>query len=81
MIIYRLCTMNSFESRMLEKATHKRKLEKIVIHKERFKKIDNETMQIQLAEVSEILNAEGEALLTRYHHTKHPRSLLFYFSW
>jgi len=32
-IIYRLCIKNSVESKMLERANAKRKLEKLVIHK------------------------------------------------
>ena len=44
---------------MLERATAKRKLEKVVIHKEKFKRIDAESSQVQLAELAEILKTEG----------------------
>jgi len=58
-IVYRLCTAKSLESVMLEKTMAKRKLEKIVIHKKNFKKIDAETANLQLAELAEILRSEG----------------------
>lgn len=54
---------------MLERATAKRKLEKIVIHKEKFKRIDAESSQVQLAELAEILKTEGLSFF-----------LLFFFS-
>ena len=57
--MYRLCTAKSLESVMLEKTMAKRKLEKIVIHKKNFKKIDAETASLQLAELAEILRSEG----------------------
>jgi len=62
-IVYRLCTANSFESKMLEKTNAKRKLEKLVIHKGRFKKVDSENSGVQFAELAEILKSEdGEKI-------------------
>ncbi|KAG9286463.1 hypothetical protein G9A89_014629 [Geosiphon pyriformis] len=57
-IIYRLVSANTVESKILEKATAKRKLEKLVIHKGKFKAPSSrESYTSSLAELAEILNA------------------------
>jgi ATP-dependent DNA helicase len=57
-IIYRLVTSNTLESRVLECATAKRKLEKLVIHRGRFRDaLDRNTVSAPLGmkELAEIL--------------------------
>jgi hypothetical protein len=41
-LVYRLCIANSLEAKMLEKANDKRRLEKLVIHHRKFKRIDQD---------------------------------------
>ncbi|CAG8845572.1 19522_t:CDS:1, partial [Racocetra persica] len=58
-IIYRLVTANTVEGKILEKATAKRKLEKLVIHKGKFKLPTSRDLPIaNLAELAEILMAD-----------------------
>ncbi|CAG8482710.1 5967_t:CDS:10 [Acaulospora colombiana] len=58
-IIYRLVTGNTIEGKLIEKATAKRKLEKLVIHKGKFKLPTSREMPIaSLAELAEILASE-----------------------
>ncbi|CAG8498707.1 16172_t:CDS:10, partial [Acaulospora morrowiae] len=58
-IIYRLVTGNTIEGKLIEKATAKRKLEKLVIHKGKFKlPTSRETPMASLAELAEILASE-----------------------
>jgi ATP-dependent DNA helicase len=68
-IIYRLVTENTLESRVLECATAKRKLEKLVIHRGRFRDaLDRQTTSqpLGMKELAEIL-LEDE--LEAVHHT------------
>jgi ATP-dependent DNA helicase len=57
-VIYRLVTGNTVESKIIEKATAKRKLEKLVMHKGKFKVPSGESKSSTLTELAEILAAE-----------------------
>ncbi|CCG80996.1 putative SNF2 family helicase/ATPase PasG [Taphrina deformans PYCC 5710] len=60
-IVYRFVSANTIESKILEKAGNKRKLEKVVIQKDKFKSIiagANPTNQDVLATLNEILMQE-----------------------
>lgn len=58
-IIYRLVTANTVENKIIERATAKRKLEKLVIHKGRFKlPTSREVVVASLTELAEILATE-----------------------
>ncbi|CAG8529973.1 4347_t:CDS:10 [Diversispora eburnea] len=58
-IIYRLVTGNTIEGKLIDKATAKRKLEKLVIHKGKFKlPTSRDTPIASLAEFAEILSSE-----------------------
>lgn len=54
-IVYRLATQNSVESRILEKAAGKRRLEKVVIHKRKFKSTAASDNAIEIQDLEEIL--------------------------
>ena len=58
-IIYRLCTANTVESYILQKAAAKRKLEKLVIHKGKFKQNQTATSEpkLLLEDLAEILHS------------------------
>ena len=62
-IVYRLASANSVESKILERASSKRKLEKVVIHKSKFKGIKqlakNNENSIQSDELKRILTEES----------------------
>jgi ATP-dependent DNA helicase len=62
-LIYRLASADSIESKILERASSKRKLEKVVIHKSKFKGIEqlakNSEASIQADELSRILSEES----------------------
>lgn len=62
-IVYRLASGNSVESKILERASSKRKLEKVVIHKSKFKGIKqlarNSETSIQAEELKRILTEES----------------------
>ncbi|CAG8584379.1 3052_t:CDS:10 [Ambispora gerdemannii] len=63
-IIYRLVTANTVESKILEKASAKRKLEKLVIHKGKFKSPSQvHEATASLAELAEILNANDNEVI------------------
>lgn len=61
-LVYRLASADSVESKILERASSKRKLEKVVIHKSKFKGIKqlarNHESLIQAEELKRILNEE-----------------------
>ncbi|RIA95415.1 SNF2 family N-terminal domain-containing protein [Glomus cerebriforme] len=58
-IIYRLVTANTVENKIIEKASAKRKLEKLVIHKGKFKlPTSREVAVASLTELAEILATE-----------------------
>ncbi|KAJ1650623.1 putative ATPase [Dispira simplex] len=58
-IVYRLCTSHSFEKVILDRATAKRKLEKLVIHKGKFKGGLSQTWsKLPVEELAEILSHE-----------------------
>ncbi|CAB5387945.1 unnamed protein product [Rhizophagus irregularis] len=58
-IIYRLVTANTVENNIIERATAKRKLEKLVIHKGKFKlPTSREVVVASLTELAEILATE-----------------------
>ncbi|RGB34090.1 SNF2 family N-terminal domain-containing protein [Rhizophagus diaphanus] len=58
-IIYRLVTANTVENKIIERATAKRKLEKLVIHKGKFKlPTSREVVVASLTELAEILATE-----------------------
>jgi len=57
-VIYRLVTVNTVESKIIEKATAKRKLEKLVMHKGKFKVPSGESKSSTLGELAEILSSE-----------------------
>jgi len=59
--VYRLITQNSIESRILDCANGKRRLEKLVIHKGKFKSSTDTSKQkisITAAELNELLNSD-----------------------
>lgn len=62
-LVYRLASANSVESKILERASAKRKLEKVVIHKSKFKGIKqlarNFETSIQAEELKKILTEES----------------------
>lgn len=62
-LIYRLVSANSVESKILERASSKRKLERVVIHKSKFKGIKqlarNYESSIQAEELKRILTEES----------------------
>lgn len=62
-IVYRLASANSVESKILERASSKRKLEKVVIHRSKFKGIKqlarNYETSIQAEELKRILTEES----------------------
>ncbi|CAG8453857.1 9609_t:CDS:10 [Ambispora leptoticha] len=63
-IIYRLVTSNTVESKILEKASAKRKLEKLVIHKGKFKSPSQvHEATASLAELAEMLNANDNEVI------------------
>ena len=58
-IIYRLVTANSAEARILAKAATKRKLERLVIHKAKFKGVkDSGVSGLSIEELTEILKVQ-----------------------
>lgn len=59
-IVYRFVSANTIESKILEKASSKRRLEKVVIQKDQFKSITSgaATRTDALAQLSEILKSE-----------------------
>lgn len=66
-LIYRLASANSVESKILERASSKRKLEKVVIHKSKFKGIKqlakNNENSIPAEELKRILTEESASTL------------------
>ncbi|KAG0264201.1 hypothetical protein BG011_007235 [Mortierella polycephala] len=68
-LIYRLVTANTVEGKIIEKANSKRKLEKLVIHKDKFKRLSladsmpSERKTTTLAEIAEMLaHNDGEEI-------------------
>lgn len=68
-IVYRLVSGDSVESKILERASSKRKLEKVVIHKSKFKGIKqlakNTEISIQAEELKRILTEETSSYLNK----------------
>ncbi|XP_038155327.1 lymphoid-specific helicase isoform X2 [Cyprinodon tularosa] len=62
-VVYRLVTANTIDQKILERASAKRKLEQLVIHKKKFKGAKAELNQgkscIDLEELKELLQARG----------------------
>ncbi len=68
-IIYRLVTANTVETKIIEKASAKRKLEKIVIHKGKFKlPTSREIAVASLTELAETLAAEDNEKVQLVEH-------------
>ncbi len=57
-IVYRLAIRNSVELRILERAASTRRLEQLVMHKRKFKKVDTKEKPIDLKDLQEILIAD-----------------------
>ncbi|XP_014910169.1 lymphoid-specific helicase isoform X1 [Poecilia latipinna] len=62
-VVYRLVTANTIDQRILERATAKRKLEQMVIHKKKFKggkaELNQSKSSIDLDELRDLLQARG----------------------
>eukprot|EP00042_Codosiga_hollandica_P024396 m.102484 g.102484 ORF g.102484 m.102484 type:complete len:157 (-) comp51539_c0_seq13:1320-1790(-) len=61
-LVVRLVTANSIDQRMVERADSKRTLEKLIIHKGKFKGMDSTDHSMDLKELLELLTCSSEAV-------------------
>ena len=66
-IVYRIAVRNSVELRILEKAASKRRLEQLVMHKRKFKKVDARDKPIDMNDLQEVLLADQAFLKSNKH--------------
>eukprot|EP01135_Chromosphaera_perkinsii_P010814 Nk52_evm9s2241 gene=Nk52_evmTU9s2241 len=71
-IVYRFCTVNSIETKILERANAKRRLEKLVVHKGKFKDPTQKHQALTSSDLMELLTKEdADKFLGSVSHKTH----------